>query len=125
MKLQKNKSGQETAKAFEEILKNSNGRKPKNIQVDEGNEFMNAQFKSLCRRNNINLYNENSDKKACVVERFTRTLKDKMWRYGQLWRLFEMARKKIAVLRSKDEEKITNTIINNNNIYTRDMDVSE
>ena len=35
----------------------------------------------------------------------------------------------IAVLRSKDEEKITNTIINNNNIdikiYTRDMDVSE
>ena len=29
---------------------------------------------------NINLYNLNSDKKACVVERFTRTLKDKVWR---------------------------------------------
>jgi len=78
--LQKSKSGPETTKAFEEILKNSNGRKPKHIQVDEGNEFMNTHFKNLCRRNNINLYTVNSDKKACVVERFTRTLKDKMWR---------------------------------------------
>ena len=35
--LQKSKSGPETTKAFQEILKNSNGRKPKHIQVDEGN----------------------------------------------------------------------------------------
>ena len=56
VKLQKNKSGPQTAKALKEILRNSNSRKPKNIQVYEGNEFMNAQFKSLCRRNNINLY---------------------------------------------------------------------
>ena len=78
--LQKNKSGAETVKAFKEVLKMANGRKPKHIQVDEGNEFMNNSFKSLCRRENINLFNVNSDKKACVVEQFTRTLKDKMWR---------------------------------------------
>ena len=58
------------------VLKMANGRKPQYIQVDEGNEFINNIFKSLCRRENINLFNFNSDKKACVVERFTR--KDEM-----------------------------------------------
>ena len=48
--------------------------------MDEGNEFINHHFKGFCRRQNINLFHVNSDKKACVVERFTRTLKDKMWR---------------------------------------------
>ena len=47
----------------------------------------------------------------------------------QLRRMLGEARKKIAAFRTKDEEKITNTIINNNNIdikiYTRDMDVGE
>ena len=47
----------------------------------------------------------------------------------QLRKLVIEARKKFAVFRSKDEEKITNTIINNNNIdikiYTQDMDVGE
>ena len=41
--------------------------------MDEGNEF-------IIIRQNINLFHVNSDKKACIVERFTRTLKDKMWR---------------------------------------------
>ena len=38
---QKSKSGPDTVKAFQEVLKKSNGRKPKHIQVGEGNEFIN------------------------------------------------------------------------------------
>ena len=52
--------------------------------MDEGNEFINHHFKGFCRRQIINLFNVNSDKKACVVERFTRTLKIKCGEVSQI-----------------------------------------
>jgi hypothetical protein len=59
----------------------TNYRIPSRIQCDRGSEFLNAIIGSFFQRNSIHLYQTFSDKKACVVERFNRTLKEKMWRY--------------------------------------------
>jgi hypothetical protein len=65
---------------FLEIL-NQSGRRPINLQADEGTEFFNQEFRQLLRERNINLYAVKTEKKACIVERFNRTLKEKMFRY--------------------------------------------
>ena len=74
------KTGNFTTKAFKQVLFNSN-RCPKKIQFDKGNEFLNSSFKKLLTENNIKFYFIESTLKACIVERFNRTLKEKMWRY--------------------------------------------
>lgn len=75
----KKKSAQNVINGFKLILESSS--KPKKIQSDEGKEFHNQYFKKFLQENEINLYKVNSELKACVVERFNRTLKEKMWRY--------------------------------------------
>ena len=67
IKLLKTKAANPVAVAFREII--SDGRKPINLQCDEGTEFINTTFKRLCREQNINLYHVESDKKASIVER--------------------------------------------------------
>lgn len=54
---------------------------PKFIHADQGTEFFNRQFRDLLDKHNISLYHSFSSKKASVVERFNRTLKERMWRY--------------------------------------------
>ena len=56
-------------------------QKPKRVQCDKGSEFFNDVFKKLLKDNGIKMYATDSDLKASVVERFNRTLKEKMWRY--------------------------------------------
>lgn len=73
----KNKTAEETKKAFEKIL--SQGRKPKYIYLDAGKEFMGV-CKKYLDKNGIKLLATNSIHKASIVERFNRTLKEKMWR---------------------------------------------
>jgi len=52
------------------------------VQSDKGTEFVNSTFQSMLRRRGIKFYtSENEDIKAAVVERFNRTLKEKMYRY--------------------------------------------
>ena len=52
------------------------------VQSDKGTEFLNSTFQSTLRRHGIKFYtSENEDVKASVVERFNRTLKQKMYRY--------------------------------------------
>ncbi len=55
-------------------------RVPKNIQTDNGTEFYNKEFKTLMDKYNINHYSTYTHLKASIVERFNRTLKEKMWR---------------------------------------------
>jgi hypothetical protein len=74
----KTKAANPVAVAFREII--SVGRKPINLQCDEGTEFINTTFKRLCREQNINLYLVESDKKSSIVERVLRTLKENLWR---------------------------------------------
>ena len=69
----KDKSGKSVATAFNQIFKE---RKPTKIWVDKGKEFYNKDVKSL-----IELYSTENEEKSSVVERWNRTMKEKMWKY--------------------------------------------
>ena len=71
----KDKTAVSTAKAMAIII---NFAHPKKIQVDKGSEFYNATVKKLLAANGVELFSTESDKKASVVERFNRTLKQRM-----------------------------------------------
>ena len=74
-----NKSGDNVKRAFEKIFEDA---MPNMIQTDKGTEFLNSTVQALFAAHNIKHYtSENEDIKAAVVERFNRTLKNKMWRY--------------------------------------------
>ena len=75
----KNKTGDEVTKAFTEIFKT--GRHPEKIWVDNGKEFYNKTLKSFLKLHNVELYSTQNEEKSCVVERFNRTLKEKMFKY--------------------------------------------
>ena len=73
------KSARDVAEAFETILADE---KCNMVQSDKGTEFLNSTFQTMLKRRGIHFYtSENDDLKATVVERFNRTLKDKMYRY--------------------------------------------
>lgn len=80
----RDKSADTVAKAFSRILskKNSNGRAPVFLQSDRGKEFVGSAFQMFLKKRNIQFRAaRNPDIKAAVVERFNRTLKERMWRY--------------------------------------------
>ena len=75
----KTKSGENVKAAFEFIFKDAI---PNMLQTDKGTEFLNSTVQALFAQHDIKHYtSENEDIKAAVVERFNRTLKNKMWRY--------------------------------------------
>ena len=69
----KGKTGQEVANAFSMILKE---RKPCKTWVDAGWEFYNKDVRKL-----LDLYSTENEEKSCVIERFNRTIKDKIFKY--------------------------------------------
>ena len=69
----KNKEGKTVASAFKTIFKE---RKPEKIWVDKGKEFYNKDVKDL-----IELYSTENEEKSSIVERWIRTMKEKMWKY--------------------------------------------
>lgn len=73
----KSKSGVEVSNAMEKILKK---HCPDNLQTDMGGEFFNKDFKNLTKKYNVNHYSSYSEKKASIVERVIRTLKQRMWK---------------------------------------------
>jgi hypothetical protein len=77
----RNKSGDSTAKAFENILKRTNGRKPSKLQTDKGTEFYNHKFKSMLKKYNITLYSSESDQKAAIAERVIKEIKKLIYRF--------------------------------------------
>ena len=72
----KGKSGESVFGAFTKIF-TSSGRKPEKLWVDKGTEFYNKRVKSL----GVELYSTKNEKKSCVVERWNRTMKEKMYKY--------------------------------------------
>ena len=75
----KRKGAQDVLAAFKTIFQD--GRVPKRLQTDEGNEFMNRALRAYLEKLGIKIYILNSEMKAAVVKRLNRTLKEKMWRY--------------------------------------------
>ena len=70
----KDKSGETVANAFKLIFKE--GRRPEKLWTDKGREFYNKDVKDL-----VELYSTENDEKSSIVERWIRTMKDKMWKY--------------------------------------------
>ena len=69
----KDGTGKSVASALEVIFKE---RKPGKMWVDKGKEFYNKHVKDL-----IELYSTENEEKSSVVERWIRTMKEKMWKY--------------------------------------------
>lgn len=72
------KKASDTYLAFKKIIEDSN-RVPLNLHIDGGNEFK-GECKKYLESKKINMYITESKMKASIVERFNRTLKEKMWR---------------------------------------------
>jgi hypothetical protein len=73
----KSKTAAEVSNSMSKILCT---RTPKLLQIDNGKEFYNKTFDALMSKYNIHKYSTFSVMKACIVERFNRTLKEKMFR---------------------------------------------
>ena len=66
--------------AFQNILEESN-RKANKIWVDKGRECYNRSMKSWLKDNNIEIYSIHNKGKSVAAERFTRTIKNKIYKY--------------------------------------------
>lgn len=77
----KTKSAKNVVVAMEKILRE---RQPKNMQTDNGTEFYNKDFNLLMKKHSVNHYSVFSTKKACIVERFIRTIKSMMYKHFSL-----------------------------------------
>ena len=75
----KDKKGTSIVNAFQKII--SKGRKPNKTWVDQGSEFYNQYFKDFLKINNIEMYSAFNEGKSVVAERFTITLKNKIFKY--------------------------------------------
>ena len=69
----KDKMGKSVASALKTIFKE---RKLEKMWVDKGKEFYNTHVKDL-----IELYSTENEEKSSMVERWIRTMKEKMWKY--------------------------------------------
>ena len=69
----KDKTDKSVASALKTIFKEW---KPEKMWVDKGKEFYNKDVKDL-----IELYSTESEEKSSVVERWIRTMKEKIWKY--------------------------------------------
>ena len=76
----KDKKGITITKAFQKLLDESN-RKPNKIWADKGSEFYKRSMKSFLQNNNIEIYSTHNERKSVVAERFTRTLKNNIYKY--------------------------------------------
>ena len=69
----KDKKGETVANPLKTIFKE---RKPGKLWTDKGREFYNKDVKEL-----VNLYSTENEEKSSIVERWIRTMKEKMWKY--------------------------------------------
>ena len=79
----KNKKSDTVLEAFKFIV-NSSERKPNFLQSDKGTEFLNSKFKEYLSEIDVGFYYVNSELKASVIERFNRTIKEKIYKYFTL-----------------------------------------
>ena len=76
----KDKKGISIVNAFNKIMKQSN-RKPNKVWVDEGGEFYNSVFEKWLSDHDINMYSTYNEGKSVVAERFSGTLKNKLYKH--------------------------------------------
>ncbi len=74
----KDKTGQSIVKAFTKIFKT---RQPRKLRTDKGKEFLNRPFQDFLKKRGIIFFTSNNVTKAAIIERYNRTLQEKMYRY--------------------------------------------
>ena len=75
----KDKKTESVSKAFNEIFK-KNKRKPMMLWTDKGSECISKHFKEFLKKEKIKLYHTENEEKSSVVERWNRTMKNRMWK---------------------------------------------
>ena len=75
----KDKKTESVSKAFHEIFK-KNKRKPTMLWTDKGSEFISKHFKEFLKKEKIKMYHTENEEKSSVVERWNRTMKNRMWK---------------------------------------------
>jgi len=76
----KNKTGGEMVKALERIKKKLAPHQPLRVQTDDGKEFYNKLVQAWFKKHGWQHWSTKGDTKAAVVERWHRTLKERMYR---------------------------------------------
>ena len=74
----KDKKTETVSKAFDDIFKSK--RKPQMLWTDEGSEFISKHFQEFLKREGIKLYRNENKEKSSVVERWNKTMKNRMWK---------------------------------------------
>lgn len=78
----KQKTADEIIRAFSNIFKNKTVRVPINLQTDNGKEFVNKRFQNFLKENGVHYFTtNNSETKACIIERYIRTIKSVIFKY--------------------------------------------
>ena len=77
----KDKTGRSLAQAWERLLQRAHPRRPRQLQTDQGKEFYNCPFQQVLKKHAIHHFSTYGDTKASVIERFNRTLKERLYRY--------------------------------------------
>lgn len=78
----KSKNGQAVSEAFRQIFdEDSIHGAPRLLQTDKGREFYNRHVQMLLKSHGTKLFSSESIQKAALVERFNRTLRNRMWTY--------------------------------------------
>ena len=81
----KDKKGVTIVNAFQKTLDDSpemgSIRKANKIWVDKWSEYYNSSFKTWLKDNDIKTYSAHNEGKSVVAERFTKTLKTKIYKY--------------------------------------------
>lgn len=72
------KTSGETATAFEKILTKKNT--PRILQVDRDKAYLGKPFINMLKKHNIKLFHTNTKLKASIIERFNKTLLDKIFK---------------------------------------------
>ena len=72
----RDKETETVSKAFEKIFKSK--RKPQMLWTDKGSEFISKHFKEFLKTKGLKLYHTENEKKSSVVERWNKTMKNRM-----------------------------------------------
>ena len=75
----KDKKTESVSSVFDEIFKKSK-RKPEMLWTDKGSEFVSKHFKEFLKKNKIKLYHTENEEKSSIVERWNKTMKNRMWK---------------------------------------------
>lgn len=77
----KKKDAASVSNAFETIIKRARKNNHQScdlLHVDKGREFVNSGFKLMLKKYNIKMYHTENEEKSAIVERFNRTLNEKL-----------------------------------------------